>query len=242
MMRMHDMACAVLVASAVLGACATDSSSSSTTQGTSDGTAAGGATAASGGNGGAAASGGAGATGGAGSGGDASGGSAQGGAGGEGGGGQSGACVWDGPPCGTGQYCFAPTCAAGTCQDIPDDPDKTQDPVCGCDGVHYWNAEVAASHAMSVASTGKCAAPSVCEGFANLQCPGTSHCAKLYASVGLCGGADVGGECWGMPANCDGIVTIGGTWHICGDDLCRSDCAAILSEEKHFSDPGGCPQ
>jgi len=50
-------------------------------------------------------------------------------------------CTATGSECAASEYCNAPTCAGGTCETRPTAPSLDFVPVCGCDGISYWNAE-----------------------------------------------------------------------------------------------------
>jgi hypothetical protein len=191
-----------------------------------------------------------GATGGDGSGGDGAtntggtgpGGGGQGGGGGTGGTGPS--CTWpdEANVCGDGSYCEAPGCAAGTCVPVPNVASESADkaPVCGCDGATYWNAKVAATHAMSVASIGECAPVVFCGGFANIQCPRGLHCNYGGDDQTICLVSDVGGACWGMPQACP-MVVIGATTRACGAASCVEECT-LVKQGTTFYEDATCPQ
>lgn len=176
------------------------------------------------------------------------GGSSGAGGGGEGGsGGGGGSCQWSGTsnPCPTGYYCDAPTCTTGTCQPLGTTDDPVKQPVCGCDNVNYWNAATAAVHGMAVASTGECAMPAWCGGFATIPCPNMAvqYCAYLYATEQDCNIADGSGICWGMPETCSQIG-FGGSWRACfgsSTDPCLYECDAIKTQSAHWNDMSGCP-
>jgi len=197
-----------------------------------------------------------GATGGAGAGGSAAGGggiggTAAGGSAGAGGaapgGGGSGGCVWsqDGKPCPDGEYCDAPGCGAGNCVPIGTTEDTNKAPVCGCDGVDYWNGATAAQHGMAVAAAGQCAQPKFCGGLAQIACPSSQQfCDYGLPNKAACNGSDAGGSCWGLPKSC-AQIGFGGTFRLCfaaPNEPCHYECEAIKLESSYYPDPQGCPQ
>jgi hypothetical protein len=163
--------------------------------------------------------------------------------GGPGAGGSGGGCSWDADtnPCGDGFYCNAPDCQTGTCEPLAMNDDGAREPVCGCDGVNYWNENTAAAYGMSVAATGECAQPLGCNPMDAPPCPLERHfCAQLVANVNACfiDPSIVNGVCWGMPAECPPIVSAG--WRPCNNTLpqepCAGECEAIKDKRKHFQD------
>jgi len=189
-----------------------------------------------------------GATGGGGTGGTgatgATGGGGTGATGGGGTGGSGGDCTWaKDDPCGPGQYCKAANCGAGTCVPIGTLEEADRVPTCGCDGVTYWNATVAASHGMSVAANGECAigTQAQCGGFAGLQCPDGASCNNKIPDKNSCNIADLGGTCWGVPKNCDGGIGFGPNTRACGAANCANECNLIKGEAPWYVD-NTCPQ
>jgi hypothetical protein len=205
---------------------------------TSTGPSTGGATTsgATGGGGGTAGAGGSGAAGGA------SGGGGGGGGGGAGGdmsaatststGGMPGPCVW-GDDCGGGYYCLAPGCGMGECVQKPIAAGQSPDPapVCGCDGVTYWNEDVAASLGVSVATTGQCAMPIACG--PGMDCPGGMKCNRQVADQASCNAAGTG-ECWGTAVSCPLEGPLG---RACSNGQCELQCSLIQSQNPWFADP-----
>ena len=103
-----------------------------------------------------------------------------------GGGGSDGgiSCRWgDLGACPNGQYCNALGCNSGTCMPLPAEG-SAKNPVCGCDGISYWNVSVAAHRGMSVKSTGECSPSRTCAGFAGEPCP--DHAAFCNMKVSEC--------------------------------------------------------
>lgn len=212
---------------------------------------AGGSSAAQGGSGGDPGAGGTGATGGdggsAGQGGQAVGGAGgntgAGGTGGNGGAGGSAStgelgepCTWGNGDCIAGLYCQAAGCAAGTCQPPLNvaAQQQTYDPVCGCDGVHYFNPSIAASRSMAVAHAGVCAANEevACDKVA-APCGGNLSCSILVSDAASCAPLTAG-VCWGAPITCGtgqpmarGCVAMG---------ECANKCALIRSQNAWHED------
>ncbi|MEZ4444841.1 MAG: hypothetical protein R3B72_37545 [Polyangiaceae bacterium] len=226
-----------------LGALACGSDTGQTTGGGGSGATSTGSTSSSGGatsgTGGAGASGGAaqGGQGGVGQGGDPTGG------GGQGGGGGGMACTWGGAPCPGGSFCDAPGCGAGTCKPITSLDDGNKSPVCGCDGVTYWNAATASDHGMAMASPGVCPIEVFCGGFGNIPCPKNDlFCAFDVKVQGGCAISDASGSCWGMPATCS-TVGFGGDRRLCGspNGACLYECDAIKSGQTYWGPDSTCP-
>ena len=148
------------------------------------------------------------------------------------GGGGPGPCVW-GDDCGAGYYCLAPDCGAGMCVQKPfaGGQPPQPDPVCGCDGVTYWNKEVAASLGASVAATGSCSMPIACS--PNMGCPPGMKCNREVADKVSCS-PDVMGQCWGTPIQCS---LDGPKARACSNDTCELQCSLVQSQNPWFADP-----
>jgi hypothetical protein len=113
-------------------------------------------------------------------------------------------------------------------------------PVCGCDGVTYWNASVAASHAVGVASAGACSPGKTCAGFGNIKCPAGLYC-NISGPPNVCQIADVGGTCWGMPETCTPEAGFGPQSRACNAAQCEWECD-LVKKGAAFEIDGGCPK
>lgn len=141
--------------------------------------------------------------------------------------------------CPAGYFCDAPGCSKGTCKPTPTGESQSRAPACGCDGVTYWNASVAARHEMSVLAGGECKAPKACGGFAGLTCPAGSTCNYRLPNKATCSVADYGGTCWAIPASCPPIV-IGSQSRACGSASCTDECNLIKLQTPWYAD-SSCP-
>ncbi|GEM_PF-3040486 len=154
------------------------------------------------------------------------GGSGAGGGSGVGGGTGMASCTWSvdaGTPCGSNQYCDAPGCGVGTCVAIPVAQTANKNPVCGCNGLDYWNASVAASGGMAVKAAGVCATAVFCGGFAGIQCPTGASCGYRVESASECNVSDASGKCWVLPKTCV-APAIGPVTRACGSVSCTDEC------------------
>jgi len=99
--------------------------------------------------------------------------------------------------CPNNYYCFTPTgdCnATGTCQAKPGLCTPVYEPVCGCDGVSYWNACEAARAGVSVAHAGQC--------FVIDDCSKTGECPPGYYCQTPEGDCDGERTCVAYPVDC----------------------------------------
>jgi hypothetical protein len=151
-------------------------------------------------------------------------------------------CHWKlANPCGPGMFCQAVGCGDGTCEPVGTSEDPLRQPVCGCDGVTYWNASVADSHGMATQSQGECSPAKTCGGFGGTQCPAGASCNYRQADKNGCGIADGSGACWTTPAVCMPVVGFGPQTRACGAALCADECELIKQETLWYPD-NTCPQ
>jgi hypothetical protein len=142
--------------------------------------------------------------------------------------------------CGAGFFCNAQGCGDGFCAPVPTAETQNRFPVCGCDGVSYWNDTVAASHGMAVQGVGACAPPKTCGGVTGATCPAGAHCALHLADTSTCGGADLPGTCWAVPKVCPTLLS---GWHTrrCGASACAGECDLIAADALFYDDTGCGP-
>jgi hypothetical protein len=153
-------------------------------------------------------------------------------------------CHWTiaGNTCAPGSYCDAPGCGDGTCAPLGVTEDQMRAPICGCDGVTYWNSSVAAKHGMPSQATGVCQPEKTCGGFANLMCPTPgASCNYHIGDKSVCGASDLGGTCWMVPAVCMPQLGFGPLTRACGSLSCTDECNLIKLQQPWYDD-NTCPQ
>ena len=147
-------------------------------------------------------------TGGAGTGGAGTGGAGTGGAGTGGAGGGQGGCG-DDDDCADDRWCKKSSCdGRGTCEPYGDycvGDDAVFDPVCGCDGITYWNTCTIEHEGFNIASRGECTGnnrPVCTRDDGGNSCPPREH-AHCYRPVEVCGDpSPEEGFCWVLPTEC----------------------------------------
>jgi hypothetical protein len=144
-------------------------------------------------------------------------------------------CVAPGD-CYPDELCERPSCGAaqGQCELRPDVCDGTEQLVCGCDGVTYWNDCLRQRDGVPSGSPGQCTqsyAP--CAGPGPGGCPAPDAvCGHLLAGEsGPCSSPDVPGVCWVLPDQCPGDAG-GPLWQPCEPSAgkCLDLCSALQSE------------
>jgi hypothetical protein len=149
--------------------------------------------------------------------------------------------------CAPEAFCAKPSCGApqGQCQLRPVFCDTGPSPVCGCDGVNYWNDCLRQQNGVPAMDPVECRVQyASCGGRRGMACSTAgAHCARLApGGVDICDPA-LGGVCWVLPPSCpdnDG----GPLWESCDPKppVCVDLCEAIRSE-RPFRMPFGpsCP-
>jgi hypothetical protein len=148
--------------------------------------------------------------------------------------------------CPTGWTCTKIDCAeaTGICQPRPFLCDSAPIPVCGCDGVTYWNDCVRQQNGVVAAMLGQCAVGAhPCNVAGDCPVAGAS-CARLNPIASASCGATGPGTCWVTPADCTAAPT-GPSWTPCAGQGgqgpgqpargCVNMCAAIRSEQQHVT-------
>lgn len=171
---------------------------------------------------------------------------AAGAAGSGGAGGMAGAAGMPATPCASradcmpGWRCEKPRCTEpmGECSPPPPvfcEPEPL--PVCGCDGVTYWNDCIRRQTGAQLQATGECSATAfACEVGADCEMPFAS-CAHLVQGGETCHSSSTG-ACWVLPPRCMPNAADAPTWQECRPpDVppgpCVDTCLAIASERRH---------
>jgi hypothetical protein len=152
----------------------------------------------------------------------------------------------DSTDCDPVAFCAKTSCDAlqGQCQLRPIVPcGDEQLPVCGCDGVSYWNDCLRQQLGIASSIQNQCTAPyAPCGGRKGTACPTAGAlCARLVADQ--CD-PEMGGACWVLPPQCPPAEDGGALWQSCFQrpPMCADVCRAIRSEAPFRSFAGAtCP-
>ena len=144
--------------------------------------------------------------------------------------------------CRPNEFCANNACGqGGMCLLRPLVCDAVAQPVCGCDGVTYWNDCIRSRSGVSAANPGECTSTAAnCTDPSACPVAGAS-CARLLPSLSACA-SPPDGNCWMLPTDCSAANT-SEVWTSCADPaLCDSTCAAIRSGSDHVRAAGAtCP-
>ncbi|HET9957596.1 MAG TPA: hypothetical protein VFQ61_24030, partial [Polyangiaceae bacterium] len=106
--------------------------------------------------------------------------------------------------CPNGWLCVKSDCAvtSGACEPPPLFCDAGREPVCGCDGVTYWNDCVRRQNLSAASTSGECRGSAQrCESASD--CPAqNAFCAQLMPPGRGCD-LEQAGTCWVLPTDCD---------------------------------------
>jgi hypothetical protein len=157
------------------------------------------------------------------------------------------ACV-DDTDCLDGMFCEKASCDAvnGLCESRPTVCAAQEAPVCGCDGISYFNDCLRRASGIASSTQGECGRRAqLCGGFGGEGCPGDAYCSRIDASSRACdpGGPSPPGKCWILPAVCASSGLSGDRFIACaqvdplappGEWGCVNACEAIRSEQPHL--------
>lgn len=138
--------------------------------------------------------------------------------------------------CHDNEFCDKPTCDAtsGRCHHrrVIDFCTTGGAPVCGCDGVTYWNDCLREARGVSSSTNGECVAAAPCSKAESCAVAGAA-CARLLPEGAACA-ADAPGTCWVLPPVCP-VDGGGAAWTRCDGNArsCTDACTAIRAQVPH---------
>jgi len=150
--------------------------------------------------------------------------------------------------CPSGWTCSKTDCAAtnGVCAPRPVLCDLAPLPVCGCDGITYWNDCVRRQNGVAAATFGQCSLGALACNVAADCGVATAFCSHVFPSPVPCTQPGPG-TCWVTPLDCSGAPT-SPRWVPCAPPpfgtrpQCVDTCTAIRSGDVYVPAPTGtCP-
>lgn len=155
--------------------------------------------------------------------------------------------LFDCPP--YGYYCVKDSCSdpTGVCEPRPVVCPTDVGPVCGCNGVTYWNDCLRQQLGSAASTPGECQSTAIpCNRGGDCGFPG-ARCARLLFPDQQCPPRDSEpgpGTCWAIPPDCN-QVPYEQRWRHCPlpDEpegyvpMCVNTCWAIWSEWVHLQEP-----
>jgi hypothetical protein len=147
--------------------------------------------------------------------------------------------------CGPEAFCSKSGCGelTGRCVLRPLQCPSNFEPVCGCDGVSFWN-DCLRQRDGTPGSSAMCEVPfASCDSVLGPGCPVVDAvCSKIEPGQEQCdGGSPAGGVCWVLPDECPADVRP--IWQACGSSgpACSDLCHAIASQQPYVRAAPGCP-
>jgi len=144
----------------------------------------------------------------------------------------SGTCV-DSITCPTTHFC-SKACGSATGSCIPRPPSSTlYDPVCGCDGITYWNPAIAVAKGASTNHAGPCGPDEAMKCGTGVSCDSGARCVLIVTTDGDCSSSSKTGRCWRIPSSptCPGSAGSTPGARACGGGGCDTLCNAVKSGE-----------
>ena len=144
-------------------------------------------------------------------------------------------------PCDAGLYCRTKDCKTGTCEQLPTAEGQAWNPVCGCDGTLYWNADLAIASDVAFQLTTECDQNKL------VTCSPTSNpCAhddNVYCNLHAGGTSSActppKGYCTKLPETCEG-TTLAGLACFAPTAACERVCELMKSEKTWFTPSPTC--
>jgi len=133
-------------------------------------------------------------------------------------------------PSGT-SYCDKPSCGSpsGTCVLFPVEGCNEEQPVCGCDGLTYFDHCLRQAAGIAAETPGPCPGLT-CGGPSKVACPADTFCAQLGGmGPGHCSPV-AEGNCWVLPAQCPPPSQGSNLWDSCPPapgQHCLDTCSAL---------------
>ena len=131
--------------------------------------------------------------------------------------------------CPSGTYCDKSACdsPSGTCELFPAECVNEEQPVCGCDGLTYFDHCLRQASGIAAETPGPCPGLT-CGGPSNVACPAGTFCAQLGGmGPGHCSPV-AEGNCWVLPAQCPPPSQGANLWDSCPPGRhCIDTCDAL---------------
>jgi hypothetical protein len=138
-------------------------------------------------------------------------------------------------------FCARSRCAdaSGRCEPRPNACDSQPAPVCGCDGITYFNDCLRRARGVGLRAWGECGREAMgCDGLL-FTCPPDAHCGRLITVDSFECPPVPFGKCWMLPFECDPRLRGGDRYIACDrppmpGDGCVDLCQAVRRQTPHL--------
>jgi hypothetical protein len=145
--------------------------------------------------------------------------------------------------CPAGTYCEKEACGdpSGTCLLHPAECDDSEKPVCGCDGVTYFNQCLRQWWGIASETPDPCLVPN-CGGPSGGACGEGQQCAQLGGMGPIHCSPMAEGSCWVLPSHCPPASDATNLWDSCQapEQHCVPTCDAVRAGGPYVPSPM-CP-